>query len=172
MAQLTGSRIFNAIKGLFVTLDSTDELMVKRILGVRQKIRIPMSDGGATATSVAATQFFTNDQAMSLKVVAANLFTPVTVAPGATDNCAFVLEKVDSAAGNAATIASYTSNVAGGTATAYVPKALTVVGGTSTVAVVASGWSLRAKATKGASGVPFGAATAPAYLEVTIDYDT
>jgi hypothetical protein len=172
MSQLTGTRIFNAIKGLFSSLDETDAILLKRMLGVRFKTRVAMSDGGATATSVPLITFFNNDSGVSLKVVSAQLMTPVTVAPGATNNVAFVLDKVDSAGANNANIATYTSDVAGGTATADVPKALTVVGGTSTVAVLASGWSLRASATKGASGVPISDATGAAILEVTMEYDT
>ncbi len=172
MSQLSGARIFNAIKGLFSSLDETDAALLKRILGVQFKVQVPLSDGGATATSVAAQPFFTNDHGVSLRVVAAKLLSPVTIAPGATDNVVVALTKVDSAGSNSATVASYTSDVAGGTATADVPKALTVVGGTSTVAVLASGWALRAAATKGGSGVPISDATTSAMVDVTLEYDT
>ncbi len=172
MAQLTGNRIFNAIKGLLSGLDSTDEALLKKALGLQFKVRVALGDRGATATSAPATPFFTNDTGVSLRVVAAKLLAPRQIAPGATDNVAFVVDKVDSAGSNSATIASYTSDVAGGTATADVPKELAVVGGTSTVATVASGWTLRAAATKGASGVIISDGEAPCIVEVTLDYDT
>ncbi len=171
MSQLTGVRIFNAIKGLFSSLDSTDELLLKRMLGVRFKVPVLIGDQGATATSAAAIPFFTNDTGVSLRVVEANLLAPVTIAPGATDNVAFVLSKVDSAGSNAATVASYTSDVAGGTATADVPKAMTVVGGTSTVATIADGWTLRIAATKGASGVLIGGVNDHCTVVVELEWD-
>jgi len=172
MSQLTGTRIFNAIKGLFSSLDETDAALLKKVLGVRFKVRIPLTDGGTAATAVGATPFFTNDYGVSLKVVSANFMAPVTIGTGATDNATFTISKVDSAGTNSATVASYTSDVAGGTATADVPKALTVVGGTSTVAVLASGWTLRAAVSKGASGVAIAESTAPGFLETWLEFDT
>ncbi len=171
MAQLTGLRIFNALSGLLGALDSTDTLLLKRILGVRFKQKLEMRDGGVLATTVHATPFYTNDSGVSVKVVSATLVCPVTVTPGATANVVVLLDKVDALGTNAATIASYTSDVAGGTATAFIPKALTVVGGTSTVATLATGWVLRASATKGSTGIGIGATSSPAVLEVTMEYD-
>jgi hypothetical protein len=171
MSQLTGNRILNALYGLLSGLDATDRALLSRVVGGKFKTRVALGDRGATATSAPATPFFTNDEGVSLRVTAAKLLTPTTIAPGATHNVAFVLDKVDSAGANGATVASYTSDVAGGTATADVPKALTVVGGTSTVAVLASGWTLRASATKGGSGVIISDGEAPCILEVTMEYD-
>lgn len=171
MSQQTGARIANAIYGLMSGLDETDRLLLKRILGLRFKTRVALGDRGATATSAGATPFFTNDSDVSVRVIAAKLLSPVTIAPGATNNVVFAVDKVDSAGSNSATVASYTSDVAGGTATADVPKALTVVGGTSTVATIASGWTLRASATKGASGVIISDGEAPCIVEVTMEYD-
>ncbi len=171
MAQLTGARIMNALNGLLVGLDETDRALLKKMLGVRFKKTVEMRDAGVLATTVHATPFFTNDSGVSVKVVSAYLICPVAVTPGATANVAVVLDKVDSAGTNAATIATYTSDVAGGTATAFVPKALTVVGATSTVAVVATGWTLRATATKNSTGIGIGATSSPAVMEVTMEYD-
>ena len=137
MAQLTGARIMNALSGLLSGLDDTDRALLKKMLGVSFKVRVALGDRGATATSVGATPFFTNDTGATLKVTAAKLLSPVTIAPGATDNVVFAITKVDSAGANSATVASHTSDVAGGTATADVPKTVTVVGGTSTVASIA-----------------------------------
>lgn len=171
MSQLTGKRVFNALKGLLSGLDSTDEALLKNILGVRKKVRVQLGDGGATATSVGAIPFYTNDSGATVRVVKANLLSPVTIAPGATNNVAFTVSKVDSAGANAETVATWTSNVAGGTATADVPKALTVTGGTSTAAAVADGWTLRIAAAKGGSGVPIADGEAQAVVEVTLDYE-
>lgn len=166
MSQLTSAKIMKALYGLLSGLDSTDEALIKRVLGVQWKEKVALTDGGTAATAVAATPFYTNDEGTSVRVVNAKLITPVTVAPGATDNMTLTLSKVDSEGSNAATVATYTSNVAGGTATADVPKSLT---NTDANVVVASGWTLRAAVTKGASGVAFAEATAPAYLVVTLE---
>jgi len=171
MSQLTGGRITNALFGLLSGLDSTDRATIARILKTKFKVRVALGDRGATATSVGAIPFYTNDEGVSVRVTAAKLLAPVTIAPGATDNVAFAITKVDSAGANSATVASYTSDVSGGTATADVPKTITVVGGTSTVATIASGWTLRAAATKGASGVIISDGEAPCIVEVTLDFD-
>ncbi len=171
MSQLSGARIMNALNGLLSGLDDTDRALLKKMLGVSFKVRVPLGDAGTSATSAGATPFFTNDSGASLRVTAAKYMGPTTIGTGATHNVVIALDKVDSAGANGATIASYTSDVAGGTATADVPKTVTVTGGTSTVATVASGWTLRASATKGGSGVIMSDGAVPGYLEVTLDYD-
>lgn len=171
MSQLTGARIANALLGLLSGLDSTDRAYLKRILGLRQKVTGRFTDGGATATAVGTSNIWHNDTGLSVRVDLAEIILPVTVAPGATDNAAFTLSKVDADGANAATVATYTSDVAGGTATASKPKAMTLVGGTSTVCTIADGWTLRIAATKGGSGVPVASATAQGIVEVSYDFD-
>lgn len=171
MSQLSGSRIANAVLGLLSGLDDTDRTLLKKLLHIKFKVKVDVGDGGASATSVANKQVWKNDLGVSVRVTEASLFAPVTIAPGATHNCAFLLEQVDSTNAATATVASYTSDVAGGTATANVAKSLSVTGGTSTAAVVPSGSSLIISATKGGSGVLIGDTATPSVIEVWIDPD-
>ncbi len=171
MSQQTGGRLANALYGLMSGLDATDRELIKRFFDSKFKVRVPLTDSGASATAAPAQTFFTNDLGATLRVTAAKLLSPVTIAPGATHNVTFTVDKVDADGSNSATIATYTSDVAGGTATADKPKELTVTGGTSTVAAVASGWSLRAACSKGASGNLISDGTAPSWIEVTLDWD-
>ncbi len=171
MAQLNGSRIVNALYGLLSGLDATDRALLARVFKSEFKIRIPIGDQGATATGATAFTFYTNDEGQSVRVKSAKLLPAVTMAPSATDNCAFILAKVDSAGTNSASVATFTNDTSGGTATAAIPKSMTVVGGTSTVATLASGWSLTAAATKAGSGCLIGGVNNPSVIEVTLTFD-
>lgn len=171
MGQLTGKRISDALFALLGGLDSTDRTLIEKIVNGRFKVKVDVGDGGASATSVTDKFVWQNDLGVSARVVEASLFTPVTVAPGATHNCAFLLEKIDAANGVTATVASYTSDVAGGTATACVEKSLTVVGGTSTASVVPDGSKLIISATKGGSGVLIGSTATPSVVEIWMELD-
>lgn len=169
MGQLTATRIVNAIKGLFSGLDSTDEVLLKYVTKTRFKVRVYVSDLATAGTAQTATPFFTNDLGCSLKVVAVNLIVPIAVTAHASNNMVATVAKVDSAGANSATIASYTSDIAGGSLTAFVPKGLTLTAANQTLL---SGWTLNAAVAKGASGVAFTAATSQAYIEVTLDSET
>lgn len=165
MGQLSATSIFNAIKGLFSSLDSTDATLLKNTL-YRQKVRVYVTDGGTAGTAQTATAFFTNDLGCNLRVVSAKLIVPVAVTGHDTNNATFTLSKVDADGTNAATVAARTSNVAGGNYTAFKPVDLTL---TEANAVVASGWSLRIAVSKASSGVAIAAATSQAYIEVTLE---
>ena len=171
MSQLTGTRIANALYGLMSGLDATDRTLIEKVLGGRFKVKVDVGDGGSSAQSVTNKHVWYNGLGVSVRAIAGNLFAPVTIAPGATHNVAFVLESVNADNSATATVAGYTSNVAGGTATANVPKALTVTGGTSTSAVIPSGYSLIISATKGASGVLIGDTATPSVVEVELELD-
>lgn len=171
MGQLTGTRIVNALASLMSSLDSTDRLLIEKVLNGRFKVRCDVGDGAATATSVTDKHVWQNSLGVSVRAVAAKLFAAVTIAPGATHNCAFVLESVSADNGTTATIASYTSDVAGGTATKNVAKSLTITGGTSTAATVPDGYAVIVSATKGGSGVLIGGAETPSVIEVEFELD-
>lgn len=166
MGQLNATRIKNAIWGLFSRLDQTDEDLLSYVSGLRFKIRGDITDGGTAGTAQTATPFFTNDFGCNLRVKAVKLMTPVAVTANGTNNLTCTLTKVDAAGSNPATVAAYTSDVAGGSTVAHVPKALTL---TSTNIVIPNGWSLHIAVSKASAGVAFAAATSQAYIEVTLE---
>lgn len=165
MGQLNGSKIYKAIKGLFSALDSTDESLLKAI-HYQHKVRVYVSDLATAGTAQTATPFYTNDTGGNMRVISCKLIVPIAVTANATTNMTATVAKVDAAGSNSATIASYTSDVAGGSLTAFVPKALTL---TAANVVVANGWTLNAAVSKGSTGVAFTAATSQAYIEVILE---
>lgn len=169
MAQLTASGIKKALTKFFSALDSTDDDLVSTTTKFRWKERVYITDGGTAGTAQTATAFWANELGCNVRVVAAKLITPVAVTANASTNVTVTLDKVDAAGSNAATIAAYTSDVAGGSTVAFVPKALT-----NTVAnvIVANGWILRIAASKASTGVAIAAATSQAYVEVTLEPQT
>jgi hypothetical protein len=171
MSQITGKRLADAVFGLLSGLDDTDRTTLKKLFGFKFKVKVDVADGGASATSVTNKHVWQNGLGVSVRVTDATLFSPVTIAPGATHNCAFLVERVDSTNGATATVATYTSDVAGGTATANVGKSLSVTGGTATSAVIPSGSSLIVSATKGGSGVLIGDTATPSVIEVWLESD-
>jgi hypothetical protein len=169
MSQLTGKRIVNALYGLMSGLDAADRTLIEKVLSGRIKVKAEVGDAGASATSVTDKFVWYNDTGVSVRATAARHFAAVTLAPGATHNCAFVVESTNAANSATATVASYTSDVAGGTATKGVAKALTVTGGTSTAAVIPSGYAVIISATKGGSGVLIGATATPSVVEIDLE---
>jgi hypothetical protein len=165
MGQLDGTRIKNAILGLFSKLDSTDEEILNQNVH-RRKVGVHVTDGGTAGTAQTATAFWTNDTGVTQRVIATKCITPVTAAANDTNFATVTLDKVDSAGSNAATIATSPTTIAGGAQTAFVPKTLT-----PTVAnvLVPAGWTLRIAVSKTASGVAIAAATSQAYVEVTLE---
>jgi hypothetical protein len=171
MSQITGKRLADAVFGLLSGLDDTDRTTLKKLFGFKFKVKADVGDGGASATSVTDKHVWKNDTGVSVRVTEANLFAQTTIAPGATHNVAFTLERTDSTNAATATVATYTSDVAGGTATKGVAKALSVTGGTSTSAVIPSGSALIISATKGGSGVLIGDTATPSVIEVWLESD-
>jgi hypothetical protein len=169
MSQLNGSRVYNAIKGLFVSLDSNDELLLKRMLGIRFREVIYLSDGGATATSVTANSFFTNytDSSVNLRVQGAYIVPPVTIAAGATANVTFTLDRIDAVGTTATPVATLTTTAA---ATAHVLTALTL-SATSGNVLLPPGHTLRIAATKNSTGQPIASTVSPCWLQVDLEWD-
>jgi hypothetical protein len=173
MGQLNGNRIFSAFVALFSPSrttgfnDTTDQDLVANTYG-RIRTEVYLTDGGTAATGQTATPFWTNDTGGNVLLSDAKIMTPVAVTANASNNVTFLLEKVDAAGINPVTLATYTSDVAGGSTVAHVPKALTnsVVAGALTIA---SGFSLRITATKGGTGVAIATATSQAYLTVKLE---
>ena len=165
MAQLTAQRILGGIYGLFSGLDATDELMLKNLM-TRKKARVYLSDLATAGTAQTETGFFVNDTGVSLRVVSAKLVVPIAVTANASNNMTCTLTKRDAAGVNPAVVATATSDVAGGSLVAFLPKVLT-----NTVAnvVVADGWVLTALVSKAGTGVAIAAATSQAYLEVLLE---
>lgn len=172
MSQLTGNKIFAAFIAFFSPLkasftDTADADLVANTYA-RLHIQADATDGGTAATAQTATTFFTNDTGGNLDTNSAVFITPVAVTADATNNLTVTLSKVDAAGANATTVATYTSDLAGGSTVAHVPKAMTI----STVAgarVLAPGWSLRWAVSKASSGVAFAAATSQAYLQAKLE---
>lgn len=169
MGQLNGTRLLNAIVAFFSPTDDTDRALVADTYG---KIRTECSitDGGTAGTAQTATTFWTNDTGgpVTLDVKSAtdsggNLITPVAVTAHASNNLTLTVDRVDAAGSNATTMATYTSDVAGGSTVAGVPKALTPSGTAGNITVPA-GWSVRVAVSKASSGVAMAAATSQAYV--------
>lgn len=166
MSQLSVQRILNAIHGLFSSLDATDDTLLKWCTGSRFKARVYLSDLATAGTAQTATPFFTNDMGLNLTVISAKLIVPIAVTAGGSNNMTCTLTKVDAAGINGATVAAATTDVAGGSLVAHVPKALTLTAANTTLL---SGWTLHAAVSKASSGVAFTAATSQAYLEVVLE---
>lgn len=171
MSQLSGTRIYNAIIGLFTALDTNDDLLLKRLLGVRFREMIYISDGGATGTSVGANGFFTNyadGPNVNLRVLAAYIVPPVNITAGATANVTFTLDRIDPTGTTATSVATFTSTVQ---ATAHVLTAMTM-SATAGNTTLPSGNTLRIAASKNSTGIPIATAVAPCWLQVDLEWDT
>jgi hypothetical protein len=164
MGQLNPTRILNALKGLYSALDASDELLLQWVTDARRKEKTSVTDGGTAATAQTATPVWTNDTGANVLVTALALTTPVAVTANASNNLTCTVDRVDAAGANATTIGVYTSDVAGGSTVAHVPKALTL---TAANVVVPAGGTIRVAVSKGGTGVAFAAATSQAYINVT-----
>lgn len=166
MSQLTVQRILNAFHGLFSSLDATDDALLKACTGARFKARVYLSDLATAATAQTATPFFTNDLGCTLSVISAKLIVPIAVTADASNKMTCTLTKVDATGLNPATVAAATTDLAGGSLVAHLPKLLAP---TVANAALPSGWTLHAAVSKAGSGVAFTAATSQAYLEVVLE---
>lgn len=165
MAQLTASRIMGAIYGLFSGLDATDETLLKNLM-YRKKARVYLSDLATAGTAQTETGFFVNDTGVTLRLVSAKLIVPIAVTAADATAVTFTITKRDAAGINNAIVSTCTTNLAGGSLVAFLPKVLT-----NTVAnvAIATGWTLTALASKAAGGTAFTAATSQAYVEVLLE---
>jgi hypothetical protein len=166
MAQLSTTKIIKAIFGLFSSLDSTDEDLLKTTLW-RQKVSIPVTDGGTAGTAQTETVMWRNNTGADVRVVSAHLLAPIAITAHGSNYATFTISRRTSAGASAATVADFaTDTVATDDVTAFAPKALT-----NTVAnvIVADGYVLTAKVTKTGTGVAIAAATSQAVLEVVLE---
>lgn len=169
MGQLNGTRLLNALVAWFSPTDDTDRALVGDTYG-KVRPRLHVTDGGTAGTAQTATTFWTNDTGgpMTLDVKSATdsggvFITPVAVTANASNNLTLTVDRVDAAGANATTMATYTSDVAGGSTVAGVPKMLTPSATAGNITVPA-GWSVRVAVSKGGTGVAMAAATSQAYV--------
>ena len=166
MSQLTGSRIINAIIGLFSALDSTDQTLLKKCLA-QKKIKIDMSDSATAATAFTKSLLWYNDTGVDCRVISAKATAPVAVTANATNYATFQVSKLDSAGANAAVVAAFaTDTVTTDDMVANVSKDMTL---TAANVIVPAGSYLVAEITKTASGVAVTAATSRAVVEVRVE---
>lgn len=162
MAQLTATRLVNAILGLFSSLDSTDETFLKKQL-VRKAVHAHVTDGGTAATAQTETFVWQNNTGGDVKIIQANAIAPVAVTAHGTNYATFNLFKRTSAGASQATIASFaTDTVTTDDMVALSPKAMTL---TAANVIVPDGYVVTVSVTKAAMGVAIAAATSQARIE-------
>jgi hypothetical protein len=166
MAQLSASRIFNALAGLFSSTDSTDEALLKTALW-RKTIHCHVTDGGTAGTAQTETVVWRNDTGATVKVVSAHVIAPVAVTANATNYATFLVYKRSSAGASQATIGTFaTDTVTTDDMTAFAPKELTL---TVANVEVAAGAVITCAVTKTAAGVAIAAATSQARVQIVVE---
>ncbi len=167
MSQLDATRIFNAVRGLLSSLDATDDSLLKRVLGIQWVEKVYVTDGGTAATAVGITPLWVNDLGCNVQVISAAFVGCTAVNPSATNNATVTLKQYESTGTTATSVAAYTSDVAGGTASARVAKALTV---TASAVIVANGAMLTVDVAKSATtGVAIATSTMPSMVKVVLE---
>jgi hypothetical protein len=149
MAQLSASRIFNALAGLFSSTDSTDEALLKTALW-RKTIHCHVTDGGTAGTAQTETVVWRNDTGATVKVVSAHVIAPVAVTANATNYATFLVYKRSSAGASQATIGTFATD-------------------TVTNVEVAAGAVITCAVTKTAAGVAIAAATSQARVQIVVE---
>lgn len=166
MAQLTQSRIFNALASLFSSLDSTDVDLVKTSLWRRQ-IKAQITDAATAGTAYTETFCWRNDTGGSVKVVSAHAVAPIAVTAHGTNYATFLAYQRTSAGATQATIATFaTDTVTTDDMVAHAPKAMTL---TDANVIVPSGSVITVAVTKAASGVALTAATSHAHIILVVE---
>ncbi len=151
--------IRNKIAGMVHTIsdDPTSVMSAVRTMSYRRATYVKASADSMAADTTAAQFVARVPTGSTWRVVEAHFtsHTGGTITADATDTVTITLEKADGAGGSATAVAAYTSNVAGGSLAALVPKALTV---TASAATLTAGQILDFKIAKGGSGkvVPAG----------------
>lgn len=166
MAQLTGTRIRQALTSQFSALDSTDEETVKKTL-LQKKVRIDCHDSATAGTAFTSSIIWRNDTGVSHRVVAAEASAPVAVTANATNYATFLVARLDSAGANSANVATFaTDTVTTDDMVANVPKTMTL---TDANVEIPAGYILVGSITKAASGVAVTAATSRASIVLTLE---
>lgn len=165
MGQLSATSILNAIYGLFSALDDTDKTLLRKELYVK-KVSVDCHDSATAGTAFTKSPIWYNDTGASARVVAARAIAPVAVTANATNFATFLVSRLDSAGGNAATVATFaTDTVTDDNMVANVAKDMTL---TAANVIVPAGSYLVGEITKTASGVAVTAATSRARIELEI----
>jgi len=159
----------------FIADVTTNPVDTAKQIAKRRKLQVPLSDGGTAGSASGEVNFFRAD--VAVKVVSVHYDGGVAITADNTNNAAFLVQKRPvSGPGTPATVASATTAITdpvfGSNYVADTPLALTL-SATAANLSLAAGDILTAKATKGGTGVAFGAAAtakgAQAYLHVVIE---
>lgn len=152
-------KIRNQFAGMVHTIDtdSTTVMNAVRQMNYRRLVYVKAAADAMASTTTSAQFVARVPTGMTWRVVEAHFtsHTGGTITADATDTVTITVEKADGAGGSATAVAAWTSNVAGGSLAALVPKALTVTGSASTLT---AGQILDFTIAKGGSGkvVPAG----------------
>lgn len=166
MAQLTQSRIFNALVGLFSATDATDQDLIKTSMW-RKQIKARVHDAATAGTAYTETFAWRNDTGGSVKVISGYAVTPIAVTAHGTNYATFLAYQRTSAGASQATIATFaTDTVTTDDMVAHAPKAMTL---TDANVVVPAGSVITVAVTKAASGVALTAATSDAYIVLVVE---
>ncbi len=166
MGQLNTTRIWNALKGLFSTLDATDEAILKKSIW-QQTVNTEIHDSATAGTAFTATALWYNNLGFDVKVTAARATAPIAVTANATNFATFTVARIDAAGANSANVATFaTDTVTTDDMVANVPKTMTL---TDANVVIPAGFTLVVAVAKASSGVAITAATSRAKVEVDLE---
>jgi hypothetical protein len=163
MGQLSATSIYKAIVGLFSSLDSTDETLLKNTM-LRFNAVGYFTDGGTAGTAQTETAFWTNDTGVALKVTSVKIVTPIAVTANGTNFMTASVAYRTSAGGGATTIGSQPTSAV--SLTAFAPTSVSITAGNDVVPV---GGVLTIAMSKSGTGVAVAAATSQAYASVQLE---
>lgn len=160
MGQLSTTSIFKAIAGLFSSLDSTDETLLKNVI-LRNDAVGYFTDGGTAGTAQTETAFWVNDTGNPVKITSVKVVTPVTAATNGSNFATITVAYRLSDGSGATTIGTRaTSSVS---LTAFTPAAVSITAGND---VVPAGGIVTVAMAKSGTGVAVAAATSQAYCKI------
>lgn len=166
MGQLSASRIFKGIYGLFSGLDATDETLLKNTMW-RETVTGSFTDGGTAGTAQTATAFWVNNTGVPVRAVLVQAVTPVAVTGHAANYATITVAHRTSAGASATTIATFaTDTPTTDDFVAFAPKSLPITAGNDIIPV---GGVLTLAVAKASSGVAMAAATSQAYVAVQVE---
>lgn len=166
MAQLTGAKLFGALRGLFSALDSTDDDFIKSTM-FRKKVSLVINDAATAGTAHTETFMWRNDTGIDMRVVSAYAVAPIAVTANGTSYATFLVASRTAAGASAANVATFaTDTTTTDDMVALAPKAMTL---TAANVIVPAGYVLTGAVTKTSSGVALTAATSQALIEVLLE---